>query len=80
MYDPTVYLETPEQARKLIKHLSDQLAQARRARNSELISELEANLERVEALSRDFFRWERNNERSLQTQEMREIKKMPIGL
>ena len=79
-YDPTVFIETSEQARKLIDHLESELAKARKERNVELINELSANLARVESLSKRFFRWERNRERALNAEEMREIKKLPLGL
>ena len=36
-YDPVLFLETPEQARKLIKHLHQELARAHQERNKELI-------------------------------------------
>ena len=79
-YDPTVFIETSEQARKLINHLERELAKAQRERNVELVNEITGNLLRVESLSRQFFRWERNRERTLKVEEMREIKKLPLGL
>ncbi len=78
-YDPGIYLETPEQARKLVRHLEQQLSQARRDRNRELESELAAILKTVEGLSRRFFRWERELSRSVNTQELQEIRKLPLG-
>ena len=78
-YDPGIFLETPEQARKLIRHLEEQLELARRERNKELIYELGEVLAKVEAISLKFFRWERNIARSLAAHETREIKKMPLG-
>ncbi len=71
--------ETPEQARKLISHLQDELEKARREKNKELISEVGQILARVENLSRKFFRWEESLARSLDAQELREIKKLPLG-
>ncbi len=79
-YDPTIFVETSEQARKLIDHLERELAKAQRARNVELANEISSNLSRVESLSRQFFRWEKNRERTLKVEEMREIKKLPLGL
>jgi hypothetical protein len=78
-YDPGLFLETPEHARKLIRHLQDELDKACRERNKELISEVGEILARVETLSRKFFRWEENLSRSLDAQELREIKKLPLG-
>lgn len=78
-YDPGLFLETPEQARKLIRHLQQELDKALRARNKELISEVGEILGRVEHLSRKFFRWEENISRSLKTEDLREIKKLPLN-
>jgi hypothetical protein len=78
-YDPLLFLETPEQARKLIKHLQDELRKARKEKNRELIFEVGEILARVESLSRKFFRWEENLARSLDAQDLREIKKLPLG-
>ena len=58
LYDPVRFLETPEQARKLIRHLQQELNKARRERNKELVSEVGEILYRVEQLSKKFFRWE----------------------
>jgi len=79
-YDPVRFLETPEQARKLIRHLRDELDRAQRERNKELISEVGEQLARVESLSKRFFRWEQSINRSLQADDLREIKKLPLGL
>jgi len=79
-YDPVRFLETPEQARKLIRHLRDELDRAHRERNKELISEVVEQLARVESLSKRFFRWEQSINRSLQADDLREIKKLPLGL
>lgn len=79
-YDPSLFLETPEQARKLIEHLQVRLARAQGEKNRELVSEIEEILQRVERLAERFFRWERNITRSLKAQEIREIKKLPLGL
>jgi len=78
-YDPCAFLETPEQARKLIQHLEKELARARRDKNAELITEMLETLFKVESLSRKFFRWEENMARNLKAQELREIKKLPLG-
>ncbi|MDQ7784197.1 MAG: hypothetical protein RDU20_15030 [Desulfomonilaceae bacterium] len=78
-YDPGLYLETPEQARKLIRHLQTELDRARRARNTELVVEVGEILERVLRLSKKFFRWEERMTRALNTEELREIKKLPLG-
>jgi hypothetical protein len=77
-YDPTAFLETPEQARKLIRHLETRLVVAKSERNKELIAELQEALNIVEDLSRRFFRWERDIERALEAEEAKEFKKMPI--
>jgi hypothetical protein len=79
-YDPVRFLETPEQARKLIRHLQDELSRAERDRNRELITELCETLARVESLSKRFFRWEQTIDRALQADDLREIKKLPLGL
>ncbi len=78
-YDPVLFLETPEQARKLIRHLRQELNKARRERNKELVSEVGEILARVERLSQKFFRWEENMRRSLREEDLREIKKLPLG-
>jgi len=78
-YDPLLFLETPEQARKLIRHLQEELKKASGAKNKELISEIEEILARVESLSRRFFRWEENISRSLKTEDLKEIRKLPLN-
>ena len=78
-YDPGLYLETPEQARRLIQHLQTELDKARRSRNTELVIEVGEILERVLRLSKKFFRWEERMTRALNTEELREIKKLPLG-
>ena len=78
-YDPLSFIETPEQARKLIRHLEVELAKAQDARNRELVGELREILSQVETLSKRFFRWEQNIARSLKDHETREIKKLPLG-
>lgn len=78
-YDPVAFLETPEQARKLIRHLERELARARAEKNQELIAETSETLSRVESLSRQFFRWEQSISRSLESEELREIKKLPLA-
>jgi len=79
-YDPVIFLETPEQARKLIRHLREQLRNAHRERNQELIVELEDIMSTVEYLSRKFFRWEQSISQSLRNEDLREIKKLPLNL
>ena len=64
----------------MIKHLQASLASARGEKNKELVSEIEEILDRVERLAARFFRWERSISRSLKAQEIREIKKLPLGL
>ncbi len=78
-YDPVKFLETPEQARKLLRHLEGELVRARRGKNKELVAELEDTLVRVEALSKRFFRWEQSMSRSLEADEVREIRKLPLN-
>jgi hypothetical protein len=78
-YDPISFIETPEQARKLIRHLELELANARAERNRELVVELGEILSQVETLSKRFFRWEENISRSLKDHETSEIKKLPLG-
>lgn len=78
-YDPLLFLETPEQARKLIRHLRDELERARQAKNKELIFEIEDILVRVESLSKKFFRWEENMSRSLKTEDLKEIRQLPLN-
>ncbi len=78
-YDPGLYLETPEQARRLIQHLQTELDKARRARNAELVTELGEILERVLRLSKKFFRWEDRLARTLNSEDLREIKRLPLG-
>ena len=77
-YDPTLFIETPEQARKLIRHLKDELRRAQTEKNQELMLELDGILCRVENLSRKFFRWEQAISRSLRADELREIRKLPL--
>jgi F0F1-type ATP synthase membrane subunit b/b' len=78
-YDPTRFIETPEQARKLISHLNRELEQAKAEKNRELIAELTNILNKVESIASSFFRWEENIRRSVESQEVKEIKKLPLG-
>ncbi len=78
-YDPGDFLETPEQARKLIGHLERELEKAGRERNRELVAEIEEILTTVRNLSKRFFRWEKSIERSVESQDVKEIKKLPLG-
>jgi polyhydroxyalkanoate synthesis regulator phasin len=77
-YDPVSFVETPEQARRLMSHLEQQLTKARQEKNAELIKDIKEVLLKVESLAQKFFRWEAHNERALQLQEMREIRKLPV--
>lgn len=78
-YDPGLFLETPEQARKLITHLKTELDKARREKNTELMNEVEKNLSKVERLAKRFFRWEEKMSRAVNAEEVQEIKKLPLG-
>ena len=77
-YDPGSFIETPEQARRLISHLQQQLEKARSEKNTELVKDIKEILLKVESLAKRFFRWEAHNQRTVQLQEMREIKKLPV--
>jgi hypothetical protein len=79
-YDPVLFLETPEQARKLIQHLRSELDRALREKNRELIAEMEDTLAKVERLSKRFFRWEDQMAHNLGAQDLVEIKKLPMGV
>jgi len=79
-YDPIAFMETPEQARKLIRHLEWEIGRAEEERNAELVAEIREVLSTVECLARRFFRWEQNNLRALRAQELREIKRLPMNL
>jgi len=79
-YDHMAFVETPEQARKLIRHLEWEICRAEQERNSELVAEIQQVLSTVECLARRFFRWEQNNLRALRAQELREIKRLPVSL
>lgn len=78
-YDPLRFIETPEQARKLLTHLTRELEQAKIEKNRELIAELTAILSKVESIASRFFRWEQSIQRSVDEQEIKEIKKLPLG-
>ena len=77
-YDPQVYLESPEQARKLINYLNEKLARARKNHDRVLADEISKTLSKVEDLSRAFFRWEDNISKSLEKQDLREINELPV--
>jgi hypothetical protein len=77
-YDPGLFVESAEQARKLIRHLTRELGKAYREKNSELITEIENTLSRVEGLAKKFFRWEQAISQSLNAEDLREIRKLPI--
>jgi hypothetical protein len=79
-YDPVLFLETPEQARKLIYHLRSELDRALREKNRELIAEMEDTLAQVQRLSKRFFRWEEQIAHNLSAQDLVEIKKLPMGM
>jgi hypothetical protein len=78
-YDPVLFLETPEQARKLITHLQKELDRARRDKNKELIAEVTEILARVQSLSKRFFKWEQSISRNLEAEDLREIRKLPLN-
>ncbi len=78
IYDPVLFVESAEQARKLIRHLTQELRKAHRERNSELIGEIENILSRVEGLAKKFFRWEQVISQSVNAEDLREIRKLPI--
>lgn len=63
----------------MLRHLDQQLRRAKQDRNKELVAELEDVLSRVESLSKKFFRWEQSMSRSLEAEDLREIKKLPLG-
>lgn len=77
-YDPSIYVETPEQARKLLNHLKQKLRDAQKNRDHYLASEISQSLEKVESIARRFFRWEESLSKTLQDQDLREIKNLPI--
>lgn len=77
-YDPQMYLESPEQARKLINHLNEKLERARKNHDRVLAQEIALTLENVENLSRKFFRWEENLSSSLNKQDLKEINELPV--
>jgi hypothetical protein len=79
-YDPVLFLETPEQARKLIHHLRRELESATREKNKELVAEISEVLATVERLSKRFFRWEQTISRALHAEDLREIRRLPLGL
>ncbi len=78
-YDPIRFLETPEQARKLILHLEQELSRARYYNNLELVCELQDILGRVQGLAKRFFRWEQNVVRAQHNEELREIRRLPLN-
>lgn len=78
-YDPTIFLESPEQARKLLAHLQERLNRAQKEKNKELVEEIESALDTVEKLAKQFFRWEQAMERTLEAHERKEIERLPLG-
>ncbi len=78
VYDPSIYVETPEQARKLLNHLKQKLREAQKNRDHYLASEIAHSLDKVEAIARRFFRWEESLSKTMQDQDMREIRNLPI--
>jgi hypothetical protein len=54
------------------------LDKAKKEKNRELELELSQTLQRVENLSKQFFRWEQSITRSLENEDLREIKKLPL--
>ncbi len=77
-YDPSIYLESPEQARRLINYLKEKLNRARRNHDRVLAEEISETLLKVENLSRKFFRWEENIANSLNRQDLKEINDLPV--
>lgn len=77
-YDPHVYLESPEQARKLINYLNEKLVRAQRNHDRVLAEEISETLSKVESLSRKFFRWEENISKTLNKQDLKEINELPV--
>ncbi|MGC8603663.1 MAG: hypothetical protein ACP5VS_08255 [Desulfomonilaceae bacterium] len=77
-YDPHVYLESPEQARKLINYLKEKLIRARKNHDRVLAEEISETLLKVENLSRKFFRWEESISNSLNKQDLKEINELPV--
>lgn len=77
-YDPSIYVETPEQARKLLEHLKQKLREAQKNRDKYLACEIAQSLDRVESIAKRFFRWEENLSKSMKDQDLREIKNLPI--
>ena len=77
-YDPSIYLESPEQARRLINYLKEKLNRARRNHDHVLAEEISETLLKVENLSRKFFRWEENIANSLNRQDLKEINDLPV--
>lgn len=78
VYDPNIYIETPEQARKLLSHLKQKLREAEKNRDHYLAQEIAQSLNKVECIARRFFRWEESLTKTLKEQDMREIKNLPI--
>ncbi len=77
-YDPNIYIETPEQARKLLTHLKKRLLEAQKNRDHHLVRDISQSLDKVEAIARRFFRWEESLTKTLKDQDLREIKNLPI--
>lgn len=77
-YDPSIYVETPEQARKLLNHLKEKLQEAQKNRDKYLASEIAQSLDKVESIAKRFFRWEESLTKTLRDQDLKEIKDLPI--
>ena len=77
-YDPQIYLESPEQARRLINHLNEKLERANKNHDRVLAQEISGTLEKVQNLSRSFFRWEESISSSLNRQDLKEINELPV--
>ncbi len=77
-YDPKIYLESPEQARKLINYLNEKLARAKTNHDRVLALEIAETLLEVENLSKSFFRWEENISRNLEKHDLKEINELPV--
>jgi hypothetical protein len=78
LYDPHIYLESPEQARRLINYLNEKLTKAKKNHDRVLAEEIFETLLKVENLSRKFFRWEENISNSLNKQDLKEINELPV--
>ena len=77
-YDPDIYIESPEQARRLINYLTEKLIKAKKNHDRVSVQEISETLLKVENLSRKFFRWEESISSSLNKQDLKEINELPV--